>query len=263
MKIFKKYQKVLSSPFAGSLLGVFASVATTFIVAYAFFKLAGPVPISVSQTTMEKENAFDVTGEGKITAVPDIAEINLGIRVEKNTVTEAQKQANQTINSIEKALKDLKIDKKDIKTTDYRVYPNYNYRGERKITGYTVETNLKIKARDFEKINQVIDQATSLGANQIGQLNFTVDEEKLEEYKNEAREEAVDKAKDKAKNLASISGIKLGKIINVQEGYETPILPRAMGGVVMLEAGEKDEETQIQPGSTEIRVTITLSYEIL
>ncbi|GAG35611.1 unnamed protein product, partial [marine sediment metagenome] len=180
MKFLKKYKKLLSSPFSGSLIGVFASVATTFIIAYAFFKLAGPVPISVSQTTVQKKNAFDVVGEGKITAVPDIAEVNLGIKVEKGTVNEAQKEANKTINSIEKSLKDLKIDKEDIKTTDYRVYPNYDFRKERKITGYTVETSLQVKVRDFEKISQAIDNAVNLGANQIGQLNFSVDEEKLE-----------------------------------------------------------------------------------
>ncbi|GAJ19338.1 unnamed protein product, partial [marine sediment metagenome] len=36
------------------------------------------------------------------------------------------------------------------------------------------ETSLRVKVRDFEKINQVIDSAVSLGANQVGQLNFSV-----------------------------------------------------------------------------------------
>ena len=255
----KSKQQVFDSPLAT----IFASVATTFIVAYAFFKLAGPVPISVSQTTVEKKNAFDVVGEGKIAVVPDIAEVNLGITIEKESINEAQKQANQTINSIEKSLKDLKIDKKDIKTSDYRVYPNYDYRAERKITGYTVETNLQIKVRDFEKINKVIDNATDLGANQIRGLNFTVDEEKLEEYKNDARKEAVEKAKEKAKNLAYISGVKLGKIINVAEEYEKPFPSRPIGGALKLESAMKNEETKIQPGSTELTITIILSYEIL
>lgn len=258
----KKYEKLFTSPLAT----VFASVATTFIIAYAFFKLAGPVPISVTQTTVQKKNTFDLVGEGKVSAVPDIAEVNLGIRMEKQTVSEAQKQANQVVNSIEKALKDLKIDKKDIKTTAYRVYPNYDYSDRKRIiTGYTVETNLRVKVRDFDKINQVIDNAASLGANQIGQLTFSVEDKKLEEFKNQAREEAVEKAKEKAKNLAKIAGVKLGKIINVQEDYQPLIAPRPImdRGVMKLEAMEEEEQTQIQPGSTEIHVIITLSYEIL
>ncbi|GAG12394.1 unnamed protein product, partial [marine sediment metagenome] len=84
-----------------------------------------------------------------------------------------------------------------------------------------------------------------------------------EEYKNEAREEAVEKAKTKAESLAKIAGVKLGKIINVQEEYDKPFPLRAVGGTLKLESAMEDEETQIQPGSTEISVIITLSYEIL
>lgn len=250
--------------FFSSLLTIFASIATTFIVAYAFFKFAGPVPISVSQTTIEKKNTFNVIGEGKISVIPDIAEITLGIKTEKETVAEAQKQANQVINKIEKALTNFKIDNKDIKTGNYQIYPNYDYSSKkRKIRGYSVNTNLKIKVRNFKNINKVIDTAVNLGANQIGGLNFSVDEKKLEKYKNQARKEAIQKAKEKAKSLTKIANIKLGKIINLQENYQTPRpyynFPIAGGG----EATAVKEETKIQPGSTEVSVTITLSYELL
>ncbi|PIS08699.1 hypothetical protein COT75_05420 [Candidatus Beckwithbacteria bacterium CG10_big_fil_rev_8_21_14_0_10_34_10] len=249
-------EKILSS----SLTTVFASVGATFVVAYAFFKLAGPVPISVSQTTVEKKNTFDVSGEGLVTAVPNLAEINLGIRIEKMTVAEAQKEANRVINTIQDELKVLKIDEKDIKTLSYQVYPNYGPLGERRVTGYVVDTSLRVKVKDFDKINQVIDLGSKNGANQIGSLSFSLDEEDLEKEKNKAREEAVAKAKEKAKNLANISGVRLGKIISVQEDLPSAFAPRSLGGIT-LEA--KDEETQIMPGSQEIKVIITLSYEII
>jgi len=249
--------------FFSSLTTVFASIATTFIVAYAFFKFAGPVPISVSQTTIEKENTFDVSGDGKVTVIPDIALINLGVQAERETVIQAQEQVNSTANIIQKELLNLKIAAEDLRTSDYQIQPAYEYQeGQRQKKGYLVTNNLEVKVRDFQKINQVIDLAVSLGATQIGSLSFTLDEQKLEDCQNQAREEAVAKAKEKAASLAKISGIKLGKIVNLQEdAYQPPPAQPLFRSSSALEEGRG--ETQIQPGSTEIRLTVTLSYEIL
>ncbi len=148
-----------------------------------------------------------------------------------------------------------------IKTINYSVYPDYDYRAGQKIVGYNVNITLKIKVKDFDKINQVIDTATSLGANQIGNLTFAVDEERLEELKMEARKQAIEKAKEKAKEIAKAGGIKLGRLVNISETlnpeYPTPLLREAgLGGV-------EEQKTQIQSGESEISVSVTLSYETL
>ena len=243
---------------------IVASVLTTFVIAFLFFHFAGPVPVSVTQTTVEKTTTFDVSAEGKTTAVPDIAEINLGIQAQKATVQEAQKEANEKINQITNELKKLGIKEEFIKTTRYNVYPNYNYQNGQKITGYDVNISLRVKVKDFDKINQAIDAATKLGANQIGQLNFTIDDERLEELKMEARKEAIERAKKKAKEIARAGDLRLGRIVNISENVVSPfppIYPRGTIGLGKIE--EKEETTQIQPGESEITISITLSYETL
>jgi len=243
----------------GKFLGVTLSI---LVILTLYFRFVGPIPFSVTQTTTEKKATFDVEAEGKVTAIPDTAEINLGIQVSKSTVEAAQKEANQKINKITDELKKLGIDDKYIKTTDYNVYPEYDYRAGQKIAGYNVNITLKIKVKDFDKINQVIDTATSLGANQIGNLSFTIDDEKLEELKMEARKQAIEKAKVKAKEIANAGSLRLGRIVNISESlspeYPTPLLREAgLGG------GIEDQKTQIQPGESEITVSIILSYETL
>jgi len=257
MKI--KNFKFLTSSFAG----VFASVATTFIVAYGFFKLAGPVPISVSQTTVEKKDTFDVHGEGKVVTSPNIAIINIGVKSEKDSIQEAQKNTNLKINNISEQLNNFQISPKDIQTINYGVYPHYNYKDEqRKIEGYIVDSTLKVTVRDFQKINQVIDTATKLGSTQIGQLHFSIDEETQKELKNQARQQAIKNAKQSASFLAKEVGVKLGKIINLQENPQTNYYPQTINSIKSNSFSE-NEETSIKSGSTEIKVTMTLSYEIL
>ncbi len=255
----KKLQKFFKTDY-GKLIG-FTLIVLTILSLY--FRFIGSIPFSVSQTTTEKKTTFDVEGQGKVTAIPDTAEINLGIQVNKPTVEAAQKEANQKINKITDELKKQGIEEKYIKTINYSVYPEYDYRAGQKIVGYNVNITLKVKVKDFEKINKVIDVGTSLGANQVGGLNFTIDDEKLEELKMEARKQAIEKAKVKAKEIANASGIKLGRLVNVSENLSsyppTPLTAREMG----IGGAPEEKQTQIQPGESEITVSIILSYETL
>jgi len=260
MKLEKIGYQLTTSPFAT----IFASVLTTFVVAFLFFRLAGPVPISVTQTTVEKKSTFDVSAEEKVVAIPDTAKVSLGVQVQKPSVSQAQNEANKKINQIKKSLQELGIKEEKIKTTRYDIYPNYNFREGRKIIGYTLNVVLEVKTKDFEKLNQVIDAATSLGANQIGGLTFTIDEELLEELKMEARKKAIEKGIKKAKEIAKAGNLRLGKIVNISENITSPYLPSYSKELVGLEkTSEEETETRLSPGESEVKASITLSYEIL
>ncbi len=232
---------------------------TFFILLFTFTKLFGPIPFAVNSVTTTKSTTFDVTGEGKVTAVPDVAVVTVGIQANGTTVKAAQDQINSTINKVSEAIKKLGVDSKDIKTTNYNVNPSYDFTSGQKITGFLANTNLQIKVRQLEKANSVIDTATANGVNQVGGINFDIDEKtKLE---NEARQKAVDQAKKKAQDASKIAGFKLGRIINYSEntgGLPRPIPMRAMGAVDKLET----QPTQVEPGSQEITILVTLSYEI-
>jgi uncharacterized protein YggE len=256
----KNLQKFFKNDY-GKLIGF---ILVILAILSLYFRFVGPIPFSVSQTTTEKKTTFDVGAEGKVTAIPDTAEINLGIQVNKTTVGEAQSQANQKIKQITEELKKIGIKDKYIKTVNYSVYPNYDYQAGQKITGYNVNITLRIKVKDFQKINQTIDVGTAQGANQIGALSFTIDELKLEELQTEARNQAIEKAQRKAKEIAQASGIKLGRLVNVSENISNnspvPLTARAMG--VGGTSAEK-ADTQIQPGESEVTASVVLSYETL
>ncbi len=56
--------------------------------------------------------------------------------------------------------------------------------------GYEITQTLEVKIRDLAKIGDIIQGATDAGANQVGDLQFTVDKE--EEFKKQARTEAIE-----------------------------------------------------------------------
>ncbi len=241
-----------------------AIVSVVAVIATA--KLAGPLPISVSQTVAEKQSTFNVTGESEMTTVPDQAEITMGIEVRKPNVATAQNEANTTINSITKELTNLGIKKENIKTQNYNIRPEHDWESpNNRITGYVVSANLRVKIEDFEKMNQAIDIATAQGANQVGGINFTLSNEKEEELKKDARKQAIEDAKENAKELANLAGVKLGKVVNVIEHTNNvqPPYPMMARAEMADGMGGGGEPTSIEPGSQTYTYTVTLSYETL
>lgn len=240
----------------------FAGVIVIFFLSlFVYTKLAGPIPFSVNSITTTKTDTFTVTGEGKITAAPDIAVVSAGVQAQGPSVKVTQEQLNKSINAVSDAVKNVGVDAKDIQTSNYNVNPMYDFRSaSQKITGYQASSNFTIKVRDIEKANAVIDAATAAGANQVGGISFDVDDKT--KVQNEAREKAVADARRKATDAARIAGFKLGRVINYSEsfgGEPRPILMMAKeaGGAL-----DQANPTQVEPGTNEIVVTVALSFEI-
>ena len=243
-------------------LGV-AVLATAGVV--GTLKFMGMPTLSVSQTSTMKADSFSVTGESTMSVVPDQAQVSVGITQKETSVAQAQTKANAVINQIKTELSAMGIESGDIKTLFYQVNPEYDYDspGSRRILGYSVSTSLEIKTSDFEKLNAIIDTATKAGANQVGNVEFTLSDDKKAELKTEARKEALEKAATKAQELAALSGMKLGRVLNVQEGsMPQPVLYERMK-VMSMAADAGSAETVIEPGEREFSYTLTVSYETL
>lgn len=228
-----------------------------FLGLFLYTKLIGPIPFSVNSIQTTKANLFSVSGTGKATGIPDTAQLSIGVTKTASTVSSAQDQANSAANKIIADLKNLGISEKDIKTTNYSVSPNYDFNRGQAITGYTVTQTLEVNASPIDVASQAIDIATADGANLVGGVNFIFNEKTKKELEQKARIDAVKMAKEKAESLAKAAGIRLGKIVDVQEsmGFE----PRPM--VMQALEAKTVEDTQLQPGENSINTTITLSYE--
>jgi uncharacterized protein len=238
----------------------FLTIIFALLSLFVFTKIFGPIPFSVNSITTTKQNLFTVTGTAEVTAVPDTAMITLGVNKSNQTVETAQKEVNEIINKITQDLKNLGVDEKDIKTSNYSVNPEYDYtEGRQTPRGYSVAANIEVELDSVEKANSAIDAATRAGATQVGGLQFVLDDEKKKELESKARKEAIAKAREKAESIAKDAGIRLGRIVDVQENSD--------GGPVPFYGGAMDtkelsvDQTQLNPGENKVVSSVTLSYE--
>ncbi len=238
------------------LIKILTLLCVTAIVIVALF---------VATKRAEPDHQFSVSATGKVFAKPDIANLTVGIETQaKPTAAEAVKENTKKMNEVIAALKKLDIEDKDIKTTNYNLNPVYDWTsGKQELRGYQVSQNVAVKIRDLDKIGDAIAKTTEKGANQIGNINFTIDDEF--ELKAEARDGAIEKAKTKAEEIAKKTGMKLGKIINVYENQvyiPGPVNYLAKDMAVGLGGAESMPAPAIQTGENEVSVEVTVVWEV-
>ncbi len=220
---------------------------------------------------VEYQRTIQVTGTGEVYAKPDLAVSVFSVVTEKKTVQEALSENTEKMNGIIQAIKDLGVEEKDLKTIGFNISPRYEWKkseelssyypeGERVLAGYEVTQSLEVKIRNLEKVGEIIQKATEEGSNQVGSLQFTVDQE--EEFKDQAREDAIAQAKEKARELASQLGVNLGGIVGFSESGYVPIYYSYDKSAVGYGGSEESVSPQIETGENKISVNVYITYEI-
>lgn len=224
------------------------------------------VAIVMALRRPDMNDRFSVSATGKVTAIPDIATVTIGVYTDaKDTAAEAVKENTEKMNDIIQALKGIDIEKKDITTSSYSLNPVYDWTDDsgRTLKGYEVRQNVTIKVRNLDNIGKAIQVTTEEGANQIGGISFTIDDP--EELRQEAVKIAIDKAKAKADELSDASGLKLGKLINMYETqsyYPELRTNQAYYDEAIGLGGGGVPQPTIEAGEQEIQVEVTLMYEV-
>ncbi len=203
-----------------------------------------------------------VSGTAKITAAPNIATTNIGLVTDKTDPGVAQSENAEKMNKLIAALKTLGIAGDDLKTTQYQGYPKYSYdaKAGSTITGYTISQNVEVKIRDLQKISAVLSAAAAAGSNQIGGIEFTIDDPK--KLESEARAAAINDAKEKAAVLARQLRVELAGVVNFSETTGNPSHSPYAAMTKENAGAAPDIAPNIQAGTLDIRSDVFITFEI-
>ncbi|HEV7252198.1 MAG TPA: SIMPL domain-containing protein [Mesorhizobium sp.] len=203
-----------------------------------------------------------VTGEGEASLRPDLALLTLSVLREADTAGEALAQSSAAMREVIAALKAMGVADRDLQTSGLQIMPRYVYedtpdRGQTsRLIGYQVVNTLAVRVRDIARVGEVIDKAVSLGVNQGGDVAFTSDDP--EAALDEARKAAVTDATGKARLLSEAAGVKLGRVLEINDTMvampPVPVLAKA--------AAADAESTPIEPGENAYRVQVNMIFEL-
>ena len=223
-----------------TLRTVGAGALGAFIVAIAALSVQPGRVAGAPTTETPAQHTVTVSANGKITVVPDVARVTLGVTVTKSTV------------------KALGVAEADVQTTNLSLYPQYGNGSTPKVVGYQISEQIQVTVRDLDKAGDVVDAATAHGATDVNGISFEIaDPVKAQ---NDARAAAVAAARTSAQAMATAGNVSLGAVVSITDA--TPVLPIYYGYGALQGAAIPDVKTPVQPGTQDLRAMVTVVFEI-
>lgn len=220
--------------------------------------MAAPVAAATAQPVAGTR--LDIVATGEVTRVPDIAIVSAGVQTMQPTATAAIEENAGRMERVRAALKRAGIADRDIQTSSISLNPEYRYAENQPpaLTGYRASNNVSVKFRDLKRTGAILDALVKEGANQINGPSLTID--KPEGAYDEARTRAIANGKARADLYAKALGMRVVKLLSVSEsGANVPApMPVAYGRDVAMAASK----TEIEPGSQEMQVSVSMSFEL-
>jgi uncharacterized protein YggE len=213
--------------------------------------------VQVSQAASVRYISVSSVGTVKVT--PDAVRLNASVSNISKVSKDALAAANVAASKFRAAILANGIDKKYLSSTTLTVYPEYNYTqdaGNVRI-GYRASQSFEVVIRNAAKAGEIVDAVVASAGDSLainGVTPFVYDNTKATEA---ARNSAVKNAKAKAASYGKLLGVKIGKIIYLQESSAPSSYP-----IAMAQAKASDEPTQIDLGQQDVSVSVATRWAI-
>lgn len=210
-----------------------------------------------NQHPSNTKRVISVEGNSKFEVKPDYASVQIEVVTQSKDLNEAQRENSLKMNQIIQSLLALNIDRNNIQTAFFNVFPGYDYVDGRQVfRGYEVTNAITVEVHDLNKVGLVIDTAIQNGANRISQLEFKLENDAA--YYQKALQLALHNAHEKANAIASSLRLSYMPI-------PIEITEVTTGGPILLKSvsvsATRNLETPIEQGMISVEATLKVTYQ--
>jgi uncharacterized protein YggE len=212
-------------------------------------------------TTVANEGPVIVTtGEGVVKMAPDRVWVTIAAESRAKNPREAQRANADAMKAVLDKLKALGLPADAIRTSGYDLQPQFDYvSGRQSLREYVARNTVEVRVDDVSRAGEVLDAAVGSGATSVSGVRFDLKDRSGAER--EALKKAVADARGRADAAASGAGMRVDRVIRIEEQRVMMPEPRPM----MMARQSMVADTAgppISPGELEIRSTVTMTSGI-
>ena len=244
---------------------IYAAVLMACVLASASLTACSSESVPSTITVQSTENSgITVSGEEKVKATPDIAEIRYSVYTQKKDAKSCQATNAQDVDAVVSLLKGKGIDEKDIKTSNVGLNPIYDWNDGRKITGYEMTTEIVVSSVPIDEAGTIISDSVNAGINSIDSVQYQCSN--FDELYEEALKNAITAARKKADLMAEAGGKKVVAMTQVQElsssDQAVAYASNNMKQMAVMEMDSADTGTSLMPGEVEVEAEVSVTFSI-
>lgn len=217
---------------------------------------------AAAQLSAPDTRFITVSASADVEAAPDQAELRFDLVSENRDLTTAKTQNDQLVEKVLRVAREYNIGKDKTVTSNLLVQPEYDYKPEnqRQLRGYRVSRSIQMTVTPLEAYEKVLAGLIAAGVDHVGGIQFTI--ANPESVEAQAREKAIAKARQKAESMTAALGVKLGRILSIQESGG--MIPQPPMPLMRAEAKSMMMESAPDPmaGKVQVNQSVTLTYEL-
>ena len=238
---------------------------------FVLFLIAGLLSIAqagfAQSSAVNQRNVIITEGIGEVKGQNDSAGISIGVMTEGKQLEEVSSENAIKTKAVIKEIKGLAIKNLKLKTSNYRVTPQKDYKiRPPKIKGYEVYNAIEVILEGFgpedlsTHCSTIVGKALARGANNINHIQFYI--KNKDALEKEALTQATQAAIKRAETVASAAGVKLKSIasLSTQPMHIPPTPQRFMAAE--MDSNASAGAPPIEIGESQIRFQVNVAYEI-
>jgi uncharacterized protein YggE len=228
--------------------------------AFAVAAVLASATFAVAQTPAPtSEPVVVASGEAVVKRAPDRAFVSIAAESRAKTSRDAQKLNAEAMTSVLGKLKAAGIAGDAIQTTGYDIQPEFDYAGGKQtVRGYVARNSIEVRVDELPKLGDILDIAVGAGATSVAGVRFDLKDRTGAER--EALQHAVEDARARANAAAAGAGLKVDRVVRIEE-QRTSVMPPPRP-MVAMRAEAQAPPTPVVAGELEIRANVTLTASI-
>ena len=221
-----------------------------------------PARAQAAETDTETTPSIAAQGVGRATGVPDVITVEFSINTQGDSAQGTLTENSIRVQAVFDALKGQGVEDKDVQTRNVTVGPRFNDSDPPRIVGYYADNIFTAKLRDLTKAGGQIDALVGAGADYLNVLGIGYSINDTTALLAEARADAVKRAAQQAQQMADAAGSKLGSVRTITEVPQQTGYGFEDGFALRSAAADSGVPVPLAPGSQELSVTVTVTYDI-
>lgn len=235
-----------------------AQILVIFVFCIQSANAQESMKLSLSQVT--------VSGEGVITAMPDMATVHFSVVSRHKNPDIARTDNEKASAAALNAIRALGVEEKDIQLQNLQLNQIREYNNERQIyidRGYEATRSLVVTVRNLDKLPDLVAALISNGANRMDSIQYGLDDRDAVEL--EVLRLAVARAKKKASTIVDELGLELGTVLQLQEQgvfIPSPVYHMEAGDMAGMASKSGGDPAAYASGQIEVRASVTVVFSI-
>jgi uncharacterized protein YggE len=207
------------------------------------------------------QNPFGISvfGSAVTRVTPDIVSLDFAVARLKPHPKDAFREVREASQAVRKYLEQAKVDEMGVSRVGIAPASEYT-RGEQKFLGYTARVSFHVLLRQLDRMEDILSGIVDAGVNEVRSVDFRTTQ--LKELRVDARRRAIGAAREKAENYCNAAGVKLGKIIHIEDVDPDVLHGRESQIVREIEPDDSGEIQAFDPGSITVGGAVIVAYTI-